>query len=185
MKTLLGREAFEGAAGLTGENVLPKALAAAEARADDAAANLASHQPLPTVERPGTAPVDHPAPASTERPGAPNSAADHSPTTSKPDPQPMDPPLAPSVDEIPYEPPPSISGMTEHGAEQVLTRDGHGVSDDALRRAVEQPTQPPKFTPDKYGGTYRYVGDDAIVVLNKDGQVVTAWATGRGGWRSP
>lgn len=97
----------------------------------------------------------------------------------------MDPPLAPSVDEIPYEPPPSISGMTEHGAEQVLTRDGHGVSDDALRRAVEQPTQPPKFTPDKYGGTYRYVGDDAIVVLNKDGQVVTAWATGRGGWRSP
>lgn len=68
LKTLLGREAFEGAAGLTGENVLPKALAAAEARADDAATNLASHHPPPAFDRPGTAPVDHPAPKSPEHP---------------------------------------------------------------------------------------------------------------------
>lgn len=29
------------------------------------------------------------------------------------------------------------------------------------------------------------VGKDATVVLNKDGQVVTAWANSRAGWRNP
>ncbi|WP_396912920.1 hypothetical protein [Mycolicibacterium sp.] len=60
LKTLLGREAFEGAASLTGDNVIPKALVAAEARADDAAANLAGHHPAPTPDRPTPLSADNP-----------------------------------------------------------------------------------------------------------------------------
>jgi hypothetical protein len=81
--------------------------------------------------------------------------------------------------------PPRITGLTSHGADQVATRDGHGVSDGALQSAVTAPSAPPTFSPDQYGGTYTYVGKDATVVLNKDGQVVTAWATNRNGWRNP
>lgn len=197
LKTLLGREAFEGGAALTGDNVIPKALVAAEARADDAAANLAGHPP--PVDRPTPAPVENPTPApvgreqplpsdSPEQPTPPTTGADDTPATTPDGPdhdQPIEPPLATTSDEAPFPAPQSISGMTEHGAQQVMTRDGHGVSDEALQRAVDKPTQPPKFTPDNYGGTCRYVGEDAIVVLNKDGQVVTAWATSRGGWRTP
>ncbi|RWR37449.1 hypothetical protein DK313_15270, partial [Mycobacterium tuberculosis] len=45
---------------------------------------------------------------------------------------------------------------------------------------------PPQFKVDELGrGAYVYVGKDATVVLNKDGQVVTAWANSRAGWRNP
>jgi hypothetical protein len=81
--------------------------------------------------------------------------------------------------------PKSITGMTSHGADQVATRDGHGVSDIALQNAVAHPTTPPQFVPDPYGGTYKYTGENAIVVLNGNGQVVTAWATSSEGWRHP
>ncbi|MGV0809023.1 hypothetical protein [Mycolicibacterium setense] len=65
LKTLLGREALEGAAGITSESALPKALLAAEARADDAAVNLVDRQPLPVHDRPSPSPGgDQPAPSS-------------------------------------------------------------------------------------------------------------------------
>jgi hypothetical protein len=67
LKALLGREAFEGAAGITGDNVLPRALVAAEARADDAAANLAGNHPPPTLDRHALPPVDNPTPATPGR----------------------------------------------------------------------------------------------------------------------
>ena len=35
------------------------------------------------------------------------------------------------------------------------------------------------------GGAVRYVGSRAVVVLNGEGQVVTAWPKGYGGIRSP
>jgi hypothetical protein len=41
------------------------------------------------------------------------------------------------------------------------------------------------FEPDQYGGSYKYFGEDAEVILNKDGQVITAWAKTRDGWRNP
>lgn len=40
-----------------------------------------------------------------------------------------------------------------------------------------------KFIPDNYGGTTRYIGKDATVDLNKNGEVVTTWANGNGGTR--
>jgi hypothetical protein len=86
----------------------------------------------------------------------------------------------------PFQPPQQINGFTAHGAEQVSGRDGGvGVNDSALQDAVQNPIRPPQFVPDQYGGTYKYVGKDATVALNKDGQVTTAWANGHGGWRNP
>jgi hypothetical protein len=81
-----------------------------------------------------------------------------------------------------------ITGRTEHGEhgeQQSQPRDGHGVNDTAVNDAVANPTKPPRYVPDKYGGTYRYVHKDATVNLNEDGQVVTAWARNHSGWRTP
>lgn len=87
----------------------------------------------------------------------------------------------------PFPPPRQITGLTEHAAEQVESRDGgHGVNAGALQDAVVNPVGPPKFKMDELGrGAYVYVGKDATVVLNKDGRVVTAWANSRDGWRNP
>ena len=43
---------------------------------------------------------------------------------------------------------------------------------------------PPSYQIDEQGrAAYVYQGKDAIVVLNKDGQVVTAWPRSHQGWR--
>jgi hypothetical protein len=83
------------------------------------------------------------------------------------------------------DPPTKITGRTAHGEIRAQGRDGHGVNDAAMEDAVEHPTKPPKFNPDDKGGRWEYVGKDATVVLNKDGEVVTAWARNRAGWRHP
>lgn len=80
------------------------------------------------------------------------------------------------------EPPTEISGRTNHGNEQALGRDGHGVSDAAMNDAVRNPIQPPEPQP---GGRFKYVGDHAVVVLNSSGKVVTTWAKSSAGWRNP
>lgn len=63
-KSLLAREGFDSAAGLTAENVIPKALASAELRSEAAAGNLASHSPSTPLPRAPDQPigVDHPSP---------------------------------------------------------------------------------------------------------------------------
>ncbi|WP_082951413.1 PPE domain-containing protein [Mycobacterium sp. 852002-51057_SCH5723018] len=81
-------------------------------------------------------------------------------------------------------PPQGINGFTDHGREQINNRDGHGVNDRALQDAVDHPTMAPLYETDEAGrGAWLYYGKDATVILNKDGQVVTAWARGRDGWR--
>ncbi|MDT5051297.1 MAG: hypothetical protein QOD88_3696 [Mycobacterium sp.] len=84
-----------------------------------------------------------------------------------------------------FPPPKQINGLTEHGAQRVDGRDGHGVNDNAMQDAVEHPIGPPEYSPDQYGGNYTYVGKDATVILSKDGKVITAWANSRDGWRNP
>jgi hypothetical protein len=84
-----------------------------------------------------------------------------------------------------FPPPGQINGLTEHGAQRVDGRDGHGVNDSAMQDAVNNPIEPPQFIPDQYGGTWRYIGKDATVNLNENGQVTTAWANNRDGWRNP
>lgn len=80
----------------------------------------------------------------------------------------------------PAEPPREISGRTDHGEERAQGRDGHGVSDEAMNDAVENPVKAPK---EQSGGTFRYDGQDATVVLNPEGKVVTTWARNSNGWR--
>jgi len=100
----------------------------------------------------------------------------HPPPPPPPRPPPPLPPAKPT-------PPDAISGRTAHGNRQSMGRDGgHGVSDAAMNDAVRNPQSPPSAQP---GGTFRYVGRDAVVILNKDGLVVTTWARNRDGWRNP
>ncbi|RFZ66049.1 hypothetical protein CKW46_04730 [Mycobacterium liflandii] len=94
-------------------------------------------------------------------------------------------PTHPGTAEPPFPPPTRINGLTEHGAQRVEGRDGHGVNDNAMQDAVAHPIEPPQFMPDQYGGTWRYIGKDATVSLNENGQVTTAWANSRNGWRNP
>jgi RHS repeat-associated protein len=72
-----------------------------------------------------------------------------------------------------------IAGYTEHGLQQVLTRDGVGVAEQAMQDAVGRPLE---VIP-QVGGKIKYVGENATVILNEDGEVVTAWANNRAGWR--
>jgi hypothetical protein len=90
----------------------------------------------------------------------------------------------PETAEPPFPPPTQVNGFTGHGRQSADNHDGHGVNDDALRDAVEHPMWQPSYQIDEQGrGAYLYQGKDAIVVLNKDGQVVTAWPRNRQGWR--
>lgn len=54
----------------------------------------------------------------------------------------------------------------------------------ALATVVKHPLSPPSYQVGEQGrGAYLYQGRDATVVLNKDGQVVTAWPNNHHGWR--
>jgi hypothetical protein len=74
-----------------------------------------------------------------------------------------------------------ITGYTKHGAEQAIGRDGGvGVSNNAIIDAVFNPAQDPI---QQNGGTIKYIGKNATVVLNQDGMVVTTWARNSTGTR--
>jgi hypothetical protein len=90
----------------------------------------------------------------------------------------------PGTAEPPFPPPQQINGYTGHGRQSVDDHDGHGVNDEALQDAVQHPLSSPSYQINEQGqGAYLYQGKDASVVLNKDGQVVTAWPRSRQGWR--
>ena len=90
----------------------------------------------------------------------------------------------PETGEPPFPPPQLINGYTGHGQEQIEDRDGHGVNDGALQDAVQHPLSPPSYQINEQGkGSYLYQGKDATVVLNKDGEVITAWPNNHHGWR--
>ena len=74
-----------------------------------------------------------------------------------------------------------ITGYTHHGKNQALGRDGGiGVSNNAIMGAVNNPVKPPI---PQSGGRVKYVGQDATVVLNQSGQVITTWARNSAGVR--
>jgi len=82
--------------------------------------------------------------------------------------------------------PTGITGFTAHGRDSVESHDGHGVNNNALSDAVAHPTEPPSYELDTQGRpSYIYVGEDSTVILNLDGEVVTAWANNHNGWRYP
>ena len=78
--------------------------------------------------------------------------------------------------------PSNITGFTKHGLNQVISRNGHGVNNNAILDTVKNP-----HNITKQGGifksTYKFKGSKATVILNKFGKVVTAWAKSKLGWR--
>lgn len=73
-----------------------------------------------------------------------------------------------------------MTGFTEHGLSQALTREGHGVARKAILNAVKHPIS----IIDQGVRGVKYVGKLATVVLNSAGKVITTWATTRKGWRN-
>jgi hypothetical protein len=53
---------------------------------------------------------------------------------------------------------------------------GIGVSQRALENAFANPNAV-QYAPSAYGATFRFVGNDATVVVKPQGNVVTGWAT--------
>jgi uncharacterized protein YukE len=79
------------------------------------------------------------------------------------------------------QPPSEVTGYTQHGLSQALGRDGGvGVSESAINDAVENPIQ----VSEQQGGKFKFVGSNAVVILNSNGKVVTTWARNSSAWRS-
>ena len=72
-----------------------------------------------------------------------------------------------------------IKGYTRHGLNQAISRNNHGVSVRAINDAVRRPVSIVK----QAQGKKRYNGRDAVVILNKQGKVITTWAKNKNGWR--
>ena len=76
----------------------------------------------------------------------------------------------------------AVSGDgSRHGLHQAISRDGgRGVAPQAILDAVRNA----QAQWQAQRGTWKYVGDRAVVVLNSRGQVVTTWSRGSQGWRN-
>lgn len=72
-----------------------------------------------------------------------------------------------------------ITGYTRHGINSAISHDGVGVSPQAILNAVANPTQ----VIQQADGTFKYIGENAVVILNQFGQVITTWATSSNAWR--
>ena len=72
-----------------------------------------------------------------------------------------------------------ITGYRRHGLQQAISRDGVGVAPSAILDAVRNPTR----VIQQAEGKLKYVGQNATVILNKAGEVVTTWARNHLGWR--
>ena len=72
-----------------------------------------------------------------------------------------------------------LKGFTKHGIDQAISREGVGVATEAIRDALKNPTK----VVAQSKGTMKYIGENATVVLNKLGKVVTTWARNSLGWR--
>ena len=67
-----------------------------------------------------------------------------------------------------------ITGFTKHALAQVIGIDGvASVKDAAVIEAVKTPIE---VIYQEANDTIKYIGENAVVVLNKAGKVVTAWA---------
>ena len=71
------------------------------------------------------------------------------------------------------------TGYTKHGINQAISREGVGVSPNAIKDALTNPVS----ARSKPNGTTQYVGKDATVVVNHTGNIVSTWARSRLGTR--
>jgi hypothetical protein len=70
----------------------------------------------------------------------------------------------------------ALTGFTRHGLNQVISRGGVGVSNQAILSTLRNPTTAYSNIANQ---TTRYVGQNATVVLNQNGRLVTAWGSPR------
>ena len=70
----------------------------------------------------------------------------------------------------------ALTGFTRHGLNQVISRGGVGVSNQAILSTLRNPTTAYSNIANQ---TTRYVGPNATVVLNQNGRLVTAWGSRR------
>lgn len=73
-----------------------------------------------------------------------------------------------------------ITGYSKHALNQAISRDGRGVATDAILNAVRNPSQ----VISQSGGKLKYVGQNATVILNENGRLITTWARNKLGWRN-
>jgi hypothetical protein len=75
-----------------------------------------------------------------------------------------------------------ISSYSDHAMSRMATRDGVGVSQTAVADAFKNPIKI-EYHPTQYGPTFRYIGKDATVNVNPQGNVTTLWARNSGGYK--
>jgi hypothetical protein len=77
--------------------------------------------------------------------------------------------------------PTSIASYSDHAITQIASRDaGIGVSQAAVNDAFANPVGI-QYVPSKYGPAFKYIGQNATVVVNPQGRAITAWATSAAG----
>lgn len=77
--------------------------------------------------------------------------------------------------------PTQIVSYSDHAISQIASRDsGVGVNQAAVTDAFSNPVSI-QYVPSKYGPAFKYVGQNATVVVNPQGNVVTAWGTSSAG----
>lgn len=91
-------------------------------------------------------------------------------------------PSRPQV-KIPDTAPKNVTGYTKHAEDQIAGRDGGiGVRRDSLEDAFSHPVRDVERLTDAQGRvSYRYTGQDATVVVNEQGRVITGWANNSSG----
>ena len=77
--------------------------------------------------------------------------------------------------------PSNITDFTQHGWTSMLQHNDVGVNFAAMQDAVDNPVDVRL----QANGTWRFLGQNATIVLNQVGQVVTGWANHRAGMRYP
>jgi len=73
----------------------------------------------------------------------------------------------------------AITGFTKHGINSAISHDGVGVSTRAILNTLKEPVK----IIAQSEGRFKIVGKDAVVVLNRAGEVITAWARNGGARR--
>lgn len=72
-----------------------------------------------------------------------------------------------------------IKGFTKHGINQAISRDGVGVSVEAILDTIRNPV---KLKP-QARGAMMVIGKEAVVILSEAGKVITTWARSSSAWR--
>lgn len=76
--------------------------------------------------------------------------------------------------------PTQITGFTKHGLNNSISRNGHGVNSRTLIKTIKNPE---KIVSQSFNTKFKFIGKDAVVILNKTGKVITTWAKHKTGWR--